>query len=150
MKLAHGRPREVSRRHGLHQDSLRRTAVEGLRTRTPRADRSGKTLRWRLRPGVAREIHEVDRRRWIARAHQVLDGDADHDGDTSYIARRRQGPQHGQLRAEPAQRLRHGRRDGGPRVHLQLPRRLLLARARAKPTRSRRASGRAARCRARW
>ena len=38
----------------------------------------------------------------------------------------RQGPQHGELRAESPQRLRHRCRDGRPRVHLQLPRRLLL------------------------
>ncbi|PYQ85756.1 MAG: hypothetical protein DMG03_08410 [Acidobacteria bacterium] len=47
-----------------------------------------------------------------------LEGESDHTGDTS------------ELRAEPSQRLRHRRRHGRDGHHLQLPRRLLLARGR--------------------
>ena len=43
---------------------------------------------------------------------------------------RRPAPQRGVVHAQPAHGLRNVRRDGGARLHLQLPRRLLLARSR--------------------
>ena len=103
--------------------------VEGVRARAAQADRP----RTRPRSSCARgsvQVHDraagvagypcrVDHRgrRRPRRRHQLHRG-------------RRQGSQHGELRAQPPQRLRHRGRHGGSRDHLQLPRRLLLARRR--------------------
>ena len=83
-----------------------------------------------LRPGTppaAAKTGRLDDPRSPERPiHVNLDGHADHEGDTSYIGGRRQAAQHGQLRAQPAQRFRHRGGDGQDRHHLQLPGRLLL------------------------
>ena len=52
----HGRSRKISRRHGLHQDPLRRPALQRLCARTPQAHRSQKGFA-ESAPGIAREIH---------------------------------------------------------------------------------------------
>ena len=83
-----------------------------------------------LRPGESVQVHDPrgrlrrlsvprhDRGRGRARRRHELPGG------------RRQGSQHGELRAEPAQRVGRQGRHGRSRDHLQLPGRLLLARRR--------------------
>ena len=92
-KTRHGRPRKISGRHGLHQDSLRRPALERLCPRTPKADRSREGLAGTA-PRFAGELHSQrisvrppgprssQRQRPPRRRHQLHRG-------------RRQRPQHG-------------------------------------------------------
>ncbi len=124
-KARYGRPREISRRHGLHQDPLRWPALERLCPRTQKADRSRESLAGTA-PRFAREVRRElitvrapstrgpRRGRQPRRRHQLH-------------CRRRQGSQHGQLRAQPAQPVWDRRGHGRYRHYLQLPRRLLFA-----------------------
>ncbi|PYR15514.1 MAG: hypothetical protein DMG00_00425 [Acidobacteria bacterium] len=122
-----GRSREIPRRHGFHQDSVRRAAVERVRARAPQADRSAESVAGAAARLAAREVDRSGRR--SAPARQPRRRERSHRRHELPRARR-QGSQHGELRAEPPQRLRHRRRHGRDGHHLQLPRRLLLARGR--------------------
>ena len=144
-----GRPREVSRRHGLRHDSVRGAAEQALRRGAAQADRSGPGLA-RAPAGQSVQVHEP--RRGLRRLPVPRHGRGGGRPRRRYElpGGRRQGSQHGELRAEPPQRVGHEGRHGRSRDHLQLSRRLLLAHGRGSQRARCPASGRVRRCRARW
>ena len=145
-----GRSRQLSGRHGLHQDPVRRPAFEGVRRRAAQADRPGQGS-LEFRPGdVTPYAGSGYKPRGSSARRRLRAATPTTEGDTSYIAvvdRDRN-----MITFTPSLHSAFGTKVvmGDLGFHLQLPRRLLLAGARGTPTRSRPASARAARCKARW
>ena len=121
------RPRQVPRRHGFHPDSLRRAAVEGVRARPPQARSTTAKASLEYRPGVPEKymgIAPLERPADINWAGDKGDG-----GDTSYLAV--VDKDRNVVSFTPSLHTGFGTTVvmGDARLQLQLPRRLLLARA---------------------
>ena len=127
-----------------------RPAFEGVCRLAPQADRSRPSASLEFRPGDVAPFagpgyKTVNRPRDVTSRRQC-------GSRRRHQLHRRGGPrpQHDLLHAEPAQRVRHQGRGGQSRVSSSTAAAITIRWFRATPTRSSPASGRAARCRARW